>query len=147
MSALCPDGHCTSCFKRVMCILCRRHVDVHRGGDSVSLMWTHVDRERVKSLIFYRTSYMDGPLPNNRLPCMPHTPTLTHTYTHLHPHPNTQIHIHLHIRPNQHTSTPTHICAHTDTRTHTNTYTQSTYTSTHIRTIYIHPQNYTYNDW
>src|SRR6218665_1329070 len=31
ISALCPEGHCTSCFKRVMYISCRRHVDIHKG--------------------------------------------------------------------------------------------------------------------
>ena len=36
--ALGPKGHCTSCFKTVMCISCRRHVDVHK--------WSHVDRGR-----------------------------------------------------------------------------------------------------
>ena len=36
ISALGPEGHCTSRFKRAMCISCRPHVDVHKG---VWLMW------------------------------------------------------------------------------------------------------------
>ena len=39
ISALGPEGHCTSCFKRVMCISCRPHVDVHKGVGGW-LMWT-----------------------------------------------------------------------------------------------------------
>jgi len=31
-SALGPECHCTSCFQRVMCILCQRHVDVTKGA-------------------------------------------------------------------------------------------------------------------
>ena len=47
ISALGPDGHCTSRFKRAMCISCRPHVDVYKG---VLLIWTHVDRgKRQKS--------------------------------------------------------------------------------------------------
>ena len=42
ISALDPEGHCTSRFKRAMCISCRPHVDVHKGA--LWLMWTHVDR-------------------------------------------------------------------------------------------------------
>src|SRR6218665_2885565 len=30
-SALGPKGYCNSCFQRVMCVLCRRQVDVHKG--------------------------------------------------------------------------------------------------------------------
>ena len=29
-------------FNRVICILCRRHVDVHKGAEDVNFMWTHV---------------------------------------------------------------------------------------------------------
>jgi len=32
ISALGQEGHCTSPFKRAMCISCRPHVDVHKGG-------------------------------------------------------------------------------------------------------------------
>ena len=32
ISALGQEGHCTSRFKRAMCISCRPHVDVHKGG-------------------------------------------------------------------------------------------------------------------
>jgi len=28
-SALGSEGNCTSCFKRVMCISCQQHVDIH----------------------------------------------------------------------------------------------------------------------
>src|SRR6218665_3429175 len=35
-SALDLEVHCTNCFQRVMCISCRRHVDVHKGEGSVS---------------------------------------------------------------------------------------------------------------
>ena len=38
ISALGPEGHCASRFKRAMCISCRPHVDVHKGG------LAHVDR-------------------------------------------------------------------------------------------------------
>ena len=31
-------------ISRVMCISCRRHVDIHKEFKGVSLMWTHVDR-------------------------------------------------------------------------------------------------------
>ena len=34
--ALGLEGHCTSCFKRVMCISRRRHVEVHTGRGSAS---------------------------------------------------------------------------------------------------------------
>jgi len=43
MSTLGPEGHCTSCFKRAMCISCRQHVDVHKRGEesgSCGRMWT-----------------------------------------------------------------------------------------------------------
>jgi len=46
----------TGCFKRAMCISCRRHVDVHKR------VWTHVDREGVKNRIFLWTSKMDDSL-------------------------------------------------------------------------------------
>src|SRR6218665_510595 len=36
-----PEGHCTNCFQRVKCILCRQHVDVHKRAE-VNLKWTHV---------------------------------------------------------------------------------------------------------
>jgi len=39
MSALGPEGHCTSRFKRAMCISCRPHADVHKGGGGPA----HVD--------------------------------------------------------------------------------------------------------
>jgi len=53
ISALGQEGHCTSRFKRVMCISCRLHVDVHKGGgEGVWLMWTHVDRGSQKSDVF-----------------------------------------------------------------------------------------------
>ena len=39
ISALGPEGHCTSRFKRAMCISCRPHVDIHKG-EGVQLMWT-----------------------------------------------------------------------------------------------------------
>src|SRR6218665_553428 len=38
ISALRPEGHCTSRFKRVMCVSCRPHVDVHKG-EGGWLMW------------------------------------------------------------------------------------------------------------
>src|SRR6218665_862043 len=34
ISALGPEGHSTSRFRRVMCISCRSHVDVHKGRES-----------------------------------------------------------------------------------------------------------------
>src|SRR6218665_3343179 len=43
ISALGPVGHCTSHFKRAVCISCRPCVDIHKGG-GVRPMWTHVDR-------------------------------------------------------------------------------------------------------
>src|SRR6218665_1575930 len=39
ISALGPVGHCTSHFKRAMCISCRPCVDVHKGGGGAA----HVD--------------------------------------------------------------------------------------------------------
>src|SRR6218665_1187541 len=52
ISAVGPEGHCTSRFKRAMCISCRPHVDVHEG-EGAQLLWTHVDRGgRVKNRIF-----------------------------------------------------------------------------------------------
>ena len=42
MSAIGPEGYCTSCFKIAMCISCRPHVDVHKGGrgsGSCERMW------------------------------------------------------------------------------------------------------------
>jgi len=38
------EGHCTSRFKRAMCISCRPHVDIHKEERGDWLMWTHVDR-------------------------------------------------------------------------------------------------------
>jgi len=32
ISALGPEGHCTSRFKRAMWVSCRLHVDVHKEG-------------------------------------------------------------------------------------------------------------------
>jgi len=45
ISALGPEGHCTSRLKRAMCrpISCRQHVDVHEvgpGSGSCGRMWT-----------------------------------------------------------------------------------------------------------
>jgi len=37
ISALGPEGHCTSCFKRVTCHSCRRHVDVYEGVEGGGL--------------------------------------------------------------------------------------------------------------
>jgi len=53
ISALGPVGHCTSHFKRAVCISCRPCVDVHKGeGDP-----DHVDAcgqgEGVKNVIFF----------------------------------------------------------------------------------------------
>jgi len=47
ISALGPEGHCTSRFKRVMCISCRPHVDVHKGRSPA-----HVDRGWIKKMMF-----------------------------------------------------------------------------------------------
>ena len=48
-SALGPEGHCTSRFKRAMCISCLPHVDVHKGRGGLA----HVDRGRgVKNHFF-----------------------------------------------------------------------------------------------
>ena len=43
MPALGPEGHCTSRFKRAMCISFLPHVAVHKE-EGVRLIWTHVDR-------------------------------------------------------------------------------------------------------
>src|SRR6218665_3845222 len=52
ISALGPVGHCTSRFKRAVCISCRLRVDVHKGEEGPA----HVDAcgqgEGVKNLIF-----------------------------------------------------------------------------------------------
>ena len=52
ISALGPVGHCTSLFKRAMCISCRPHVGVHKGdlayvdacgqgvGGQTPILWT-----------------------------------------------------------------------------------------------------------
>ena len=53
------NGHRTSCFRRVVHILFRRHVDVHKG--KVNLMCTHV-YGKVKSLIFLWSSKMNDPV-------------------------------------------------------------------------------------
>src|SRR6218665_3574659 len=53
--ALGPKCHCTSRFKRAMCISCRPHVDVHKG-ERVSLMWTQVDMGRGQKSDFLWTS-------------------------------------------------------------------------------------------
>src|SRR6218665_3764930 len=51
ISALGPVGHCTSHFKRAVCISCRPRVDVHKGwGGGVRPMWT--GGRGVKNLIF-----------------------------------------------------------------------------------------------
>src|SRR6218665_3589220 len=61
ISALCPEGDCITCFKRVVCISCRPHdlrmwtFTRERGG--VDLMWTHVNR---------------GKEPKTRFPCGRH---------------------------------------------------------------------------
>ena len=39
ISALGLEGHCTSRFRRAMCISCRPHVDVHKGERGLA----HVD--------------------------------------------------------------------------------------------------------
>src|SRR6218665_2437234 len=64
ISAVGPEGHCTSHFKRVMC---RFHVDVHKGEGSGScgrkltgLIWTWGGG--FKNLIFLWASSMDHPL-------------------------------------------------------------------------------------
>ena len=44
--------HCTSRFKRAMCISCRPHVDVHKW-EGVWLMWTLVDRGRGSKIRFF----------------------------------------------------------------------------------------------
>jgi len=51
ISALSPEGYCTSRFKRAMCISCRPHVDVHKMSEGGL---DHVDRgpEVVKNPIF-----------------------------------------------------------------------------------------------
>ena len=40
--SVCPEGHCASCFKRVMSTFCRCYVDVHKGeGEILCLrIWT-----------------------------------------------------------------------------------------------------------
>ena len=50
MSALGPEGHCTSRFKRAMCISCRPHVDVHKGEESGSCgrMWTGRGESKIR---------------------------------------------------------------------------------------------------
>src|SRR6218665_1129758 len=52
--ALGPKGHCTSCFKTVMCISCRRNVDVHKWG--AGPMWIGGG---AKNRIFLWTSLVD----------------------------------------------------------------------------------------
>jgi len=59
ISALGPEGHCSSRFKRAMCISCRPHVDVHRGEGSLA----HVDTG-VKNLIFCRHHKWMAPICN-----------------------------------------------------------------------------------
>src|SRR6218665_1398301 len=44
ISALVPEGHCTSRFTRAMCISCRPACARPQEGRGVWLMWTHVDR-------------------------------------------------------------------------------------------------------
>src|SRR6218665_3860406 len=55
ISALGLEGHCTSRFKRAVCISCRPRVDVHMG-EGVRPMWTHVDRGRGSKRDFVWTS-------------------------------------------------------------------------------------------
>ena len=58
-----PEGHCTSRFKRAMCISCRPHVDVHKGG------LAHVDRGReVKNPIFLGRHKWMAPIDDRLLP-------------------------------------------------------------------------------
>ena len=53
ISDLGPEGHCTSRFKRVMCISCRPHVDIHKVEGGLA----HVDAcGEVKNRIFLWTS-------------------------------------------------------------------------------------------
>ena len=53
ISAIGPEGHCKSRFRRAMCISCRPHVDVHKG------CLAHVDRGKgVKIPIFLRHKWM-----------------------------------------------------------------------------------------
>jgi len=46
ISAVGPEGHCTSRFKRAVCISCRPHVDVHEG-EGAQLLWTHGVKNRI----------------------------------------------------------------------------------------------------
>ena len=56
ISALGPVGHCTSHFKRAVCISCRPSVDVHKGGSGPCGRMC-VDRGGgVKNVIFLWTS-------------------------------------------------------------------------------------------
>src|SRR6218665_3209307 len=50
ISALGPVGHCTSHFKRAVCISCRPCVDVHKGGEGSGPCGQggHVDRRGQK---------------------------------------------------------------------------------------------------
>ena len=63
ISAIGPEGHCTSHFKRVMCISCRPHVDVHKGscgqGSVKNLIfldvineWPHIATKVFKQKLF-----------------------------------------------------------------------------------------------
>ena len=63
ISALGPEGHCISRFKRAVCISCRPHVDVHkgwRGSDPCGRMWTEGRGGQKRDFLW--TSQMDGPL-------------------------------------------------------------------------------------
>ena len=52
ISALGPEGHCTSRFRRAMCISCRLQLDIHKG-EGIWLMWTHVDGGRESKIRFF----------------------------------------------------------------------------------------------
>ena len=59
ISALGPEGHCTSRFRRAMCISCRLDVDAHKWGGGLA----YVDKGRGgQKSDFFWTSYMDSPL-------------------------------------------------------------------------------------
>ena len=49
ISAVGPEGHCTSRFKRAMCISCGPHMDVHKVGEGSG---SYGQEEGVKNPIF-----------------------------------------------------------------------------------------------
>jgi len=57
--ALGLEGNCTSCFKRVVCISYRLHVDVHKGV-GVGLMWAHVNRGRGGQKLNFLVDVING---------------------------------------------------------------------------------------